>query len=67
MSRNFMSIPHFLNTLTYNTHLFWRFSTKARCFGYNAVKITASLTRLSETSIIIYAHTVHVLYSVRKE
>lgn len=59
MSRNFMSIPYYLNILTSNAHRFWRFSTKERNFGYKAVKILPSLTRPNETSIIIYAHTVH--------
>ena len=59
MSRNFISIPYFLNTLTSNAHRFWRFSTKERYFGYKVVKITTSLTRPTETSIIIYAHTEH--------
>ena len=59
MSRNFVSIPHFLNTLTSNACCFWRFSTKERYFGYKVVKMLTSLTRLCETSIIIYAHAVY--------
>ena len=57
MSRNFISIPHFFTTLTYNAPLFWRFSTKNHAFEHNIVMTAPFLTRQSETSIIIYAHT----------
>ena len=60
MSRTFLLFLHFFNNLTYRRRLFWRFSTKEQYFGYKVVKSPTSLTHLSETSIIIYAHAVQI-------